>query len=220
MIFSYRYLLKRDKLISFLLILAALVLCFSGVWVFIIRDIGKEINEWKIIGAMVFLFIITGPFFSLNNKLIARKCVWDKVSIDNGKLLSIRYNEILLKDIKEIKINDLSKVYSFYIKTEKRKFKFSCLSFLGSEGGAEYEPDKNDLKSIANEITRLANAPEYNITSGKESTSDALFVVICLAMVMLIPGLIFAPQRMIFVIPFVVPLFFFALKKRKDSKKK
>ncbi len=218
MIFSYRYLLKRDKLISFLLILAALVLCFSGVWVFIIRDIGKEINEWKIIGAMVFLFIITGPFFSLNNKLIARKCVWDKVSIDNGKLLSIRYNEILLKDIKEIKINDLSKVYSFYIKTEKRKFKFSCLSFLGSEGGAEYEPDKNDLKSIANEITRLANAPEYNITSGKESTSDALFVVICLAMVMLIPGLIFAPQRMIFVIPFVVPLFFFALKKRKDSK--
>ncbi len=218
MIFSYRYLLKRDKLISFLLILAALVLCFSGVWVFIIRDIGKEINEWKIIGAMVFLFIITCPFFSLKNKLIARKCVWDKVSIDNGKLLSIRYNEILLKDIKEIKINDLSKVYSFYIKTEKRKFKFSCLSFLGSEGGAEYEPDKNDLKSIANEITRLANAPEYNITSGKESTSDALFVVICLAMVMLIPGLIFAPQRMIFVIPFVVPLFFFALKKRKDSK--
>ncbi|WP_037386799.1 hypothetical protein [Serratia sp. DD3] len=55
---------------------------------------------------------------------------------------------------------------------------------------------------------------EGNIKLIKDSNSNILFLLLCLAMVMLIPGLIFAPQRMIFVIPFVVPLFFYALKKR------
>lgn len=71
---------------------------------------------------------------------------------------------------------------------------------------------------MAKTLLQLANSSEYKTAVGKESSSDILFALSCLAMVMLISGFIYAPQRMIFVAPFVIPLFFVLWKKSKMIK--
>lgn len=221
MIYEYRYLQKKYIALSFVLVFSSLLVAFCGAWFGIISNLptGRELGSWKVISTIVIIIVAMAPFWFFNEKLIAKKCIWDKVSINKDELISLRYGNIPLNSIKRIKVNDLSKVFSFYIIAENRRLTFSCLSFLGNEGGSEYKDDKKALLSISGEILSLANHPEYYIKVGNESGSSILFSLSCLTMILLIPGLIYAPQRMIFVIPFVVPLFFILLKNRRDSKK-
>lgn len=201
---------------SFLLLFSALGICFIVFFVLIISNIGSELNDWGIIFTIFLLFVIMGFAFSLNNNFIAKKSLWDEVVIDGEKIHSLRHGSILINEIREVGVNDVSNIYSFHIKTEKGKFKFSCLSFLGDEGGAEYLGDREALQFIVKEIVSLSNLSGFNTQFKKESTSGALFVLASIAMLMLIPGFIFAPHKMIFVTPFVISVYLIILKKRRN----
>lgn len=219
MTYKYRYLPKRYILISFMLILSSLLVISVGCWVGIISYLsnGKMLTGIRIFFTIAIIFLAIGPLFFLNERLIKMKCVWDEVTMDGFELVSKKLGVIDLKEVKKIKVNDLSKVYSFMIITRNARFKFSCLSFFGSEGGSEYQEDKEALKSIADKMISLASKPENDIKVGSESNSDVLFYLSCLAMILLIPGFFYAPQRMIFVAPFVVPIFIILCVKRKNE---
>ena len=216
---DYRYLPKKNKAISFLMVLMSFLIISSSVWGCIIYSYYNDFSNWTFICAMIVVFIIIGVIWTINERYIKSNCSWDNVSINDDELTSTRYGSIPIKSITKIRINDMSKVYSFYIIVENRKFKFSCLSFLGGEGGSEYNSDKEALKSLAEKLLQLSNSSESSISVGKESTSKVLLFLSCIAMLMLIPGFIYSPGRMIFVVPFVVPLFFVLWRKRKVDKK-
>lgn len=218
MSYDYRYLPKKDKFFSFLLVLISFFVILLGVWGIIIYSHYNDIGVGVFIGVLIVIFIMVGVIWNKNEKYIKLKCIWDSVSINKEKLTSSRYGIIPIKNIKSVRVNDISKVYSFCILTEARKYKFACLSFLGSEGGSEYRMDKDALKAIASEIILLANNPESKIKIWSESTSNVLFYLSCLVMLLLIPGFIYAPQRMIFVSSFVVPVFIILLVKRRKEK--
>lgn len=220
MSYSYRYLSKKNKIISFSLVLISFLIIVASTWGCIISSYRSDPGVVEIVGVAIITFIIVGIIWSANERFIKNKCIQDEVFIDNEKISSHRYGVIKFCDIIKYKSNDISKVYSFRIKTNKSTFKFSCLSFLGSEGDGDYLKDKVALKTLAEEIVRVVGQSESHIKQEKESTSDVLLILSSLAMLLLIPGLIYAPQRMIFVIPFVVPVFFVILKKRRDNKKK
>ncbi|WP_152554938.1 hypothetical protein [Serratia sp. DD3] len=187
------------------------------IWFFYKYDLLNVLNGWAIAGCVVVFFIITTPLGFLIESYIKRNSHWDKVKIDDDRISSSRYGDIKFKEIKKFKVDDLNKIFSFKIITSKETFKFSCLEILGDDGGDEYKDDKIALKKMVDRLESVILEGEANIKVIKDSNSNVLFLLLCLAMVMLIPGLIFAPERMIFVIPFVVPLFFYALKKRKDK---
>ncbi|KEY57161.1 hypothetical protein [Serratia sp. DD3] len=218
MVYSYRYTPRKKRIIATSFVFAFLLLMFISIGSLVyISYFIKNLEAWMIIVSVVVLGIIMIPLMTMISNYIERNSLWDKVTLDNEKLSSERFGEIKVKDITIFKVNDLNKIFSFKIYTEKKKLNFSGLDILGDSGGKEYQGDIVALKAMANEIERIISEQGLNVRSSKESSSTALFVVLCLAMVMLIPGLIFAPQRMIFVIPFVVPLFFYALKKRKEQ---
>ena len=210
MVYKYRYLPKKYIVISFLLVFSSLLIMAAGAWFGVISHLsdGKPINGMTVFLTIGITFVATGPLIVLNEKLIKSKCGWDQVSVSEKEISSSRYGFLDIKDVKRIYVNDLSKVYTFSITTNDRRFKFTCLNFLGREGPTEYDCDKESLKSLAENLLQLANSPNYNITVGKESSSGILFVLSCVAMLLLIPEFIYAPGRMIFVAPFVIPLFF------------
>ena len=220
MVFKYRYMPGKYIVISFFLTLSSFMLMAVIIGFEIFTGIDQPVNEWRMGISLLSAFIVVIPFYIINNKIIKTKCVWDEVTIDGSMLKTSRYGEFYLHDINGLKINDLSRVYSFSVKVGSRKLKFSCLNFFGDDGGSKYSGDKIALKAIAENLLQLASSPNYNITVGKESSSGILFVLSCIAMIMLIPGFIYAPQRMIFVAPFVIPLFFVLWKKRQSDNAK
>lgn len=194
----------------------------TGGWFGLIYDLVQrnEIDGFQVFITITFILFAIGPLFYLNERIIRNKCAWDVVSFNSKGLNSLRFGFIEIIKIKKIKINDLSNVYGFVIKAYDGRYKFSCLSFLGREGGAEYVCDKESLISIAEILIELANIPGYNFTVEKESSSFILFALSCAAMLMLIPGFIYAPQRMIFVSPFVVPIFIVLCVRMRSKKRK
>lgn len=219
MTFKYRYLPTKYVFVSFFLVFSSLIIAAIGVWFGLISNLVQRnvIGGWQV---FITIFFAMSPSLYFNERVIKGGCAWDNILFNGEVFDSLRFGIIEIKNIKNIKINDLSNVYSFVIKTHDGRYKFSCLSFLGREGGSEYARDKESLKSMAETLLQLANSPKYSIAVGKESSSGVLFALSCVAMLMLIPGFIYAPQRMIFVVPFVIPLFFVLWKKRQSDKAK
>ncbi|KEY58774.1 hypothetical protein SRDD_23020 [Serratia sp. DD3] len=222
MVYSYRYTPRKKRIIATSLVAMFLIGMFISLGSFIFMGgeviLSQWAGEWAFPIFIMSLVVIGVPLLAGISNYIEKNSLWDKVTLDNEKLSSERFGEIKVKDIVLFKISDLNKIFSFKIYTEKKKLNFSGLDILGDSGGKEYEGDIVALKAMANEIERIISEQGLNVRTSKESSSTVLFALLCLAMVMLIPGLIFAPQRMIFVIPFIVPLFFYALKKRKEKK--
>lgn len=131
----------------------------AGAWFGVISHLsdGKPINGMTVFSTIEITFVATGPLIVLNEKLIKSKCVWDQGSVSEKEIYSSRYGFIDIKDVKRIYVNDLSKVYTFSITANDRRFKFTCLNFLEREGPTEYDCDKESLKSLAENLLQLAN---------------------------------------------------------------
>lgn len=211
--FSYKYLTQSDRVISIVLTIFSLVLFFSFGFSFVYYlKSSSELLFWL---GVVLLIVFFGLIYIFNGNFVRGRSVYDHITISNDAIISLRYGKISLSNIEMIKINDLSKTFGFSLRLRgKKSLKFSCLSFFGSNGNYDFVEDGVAIKLIMEKILQRAETLDVNILVKKESSSGILFWLSCLAMLMLIPGLIYAPQRMIFVAPFVISIFFILWKKR------
>lgn len=191
----------------------------TSIFIFIKYDLDNILSAWVVSGLIILLLVVTMPLGSWIERYIKKNILWDKVTIDSEKISSSRYGDLRFKEVISFKVHDLNKIFGFKVKGKGATLRFSYLNFLGGDGGKEYEQDRMAIRTIAFEIERVIKEKELNIKISKESTSSILFILVCLCMIILIPGFIFAPQRMIFVVPFVVPTFFYLLIKRINSNK-